>query len=986
MDRKFESDHTILVKTYQDAEIDGNFDSQLHCLKKLTQIYLAQKQYDNAAKLANAALSLCENTNKNNSSISFFQPIRHDDEKDSLIKLCCQIESECNSGKLNPEKLKEKYIERKKFLIEMRQVISQMLASDKTGQEIAQYTTHQITKLITGMIDDCFDVLGKPLCEYAIVGLGSMSVDAMMPYSDLEFAILIGKDTPNNKDYFRKFTKLLEIKVINLCETECKIEHLYIKPPFPLGGFSFDIAGKTPLGIKDVYELIDTPRRLARFQTPQWFNQDVILSNVLKNVCLISGNEQLVEEYQTEINKIFDEEYEGSKLRKYQALSLMDGDIVEFEPRLDRQKEKHRCFIIKKELYRLPVSTISNLALYHKISAKTNMERLDELCNKKLITSDGKVNIKKALDSVLLLRVKAQLHYHCGNEVMYHESLYLSADIPDKGTIKPYLLDKSHIKNIYRVLLPLYKALIQFHNTKGQEPYYGTILIRRRQLKFNKDGSSQVSDLDKDEPYYNHYFYNLDFEVDADISWWSGEYEESLDFCNKALALDPDNADLLFLRGMNNNELNKYNAASIDFEEAIKRKPDKFEFKFMQHLNQYEMNKDYDQLLVYIKEIINESIIKNERLVSFYVEKLIDANRWKEAQIEIGDILKTNPNSIDALLYQCKILFNLGDYQEVLRVATRIKKLPYDPDQWVRVHLITYDALIKLGKYNEALTAINNASIFHTRHCSYARLLVARASLLNMMGDNYRALSDLFKSIERDKNQTDAYLLRARIFIKLNSYDDALIDCDTLLKINPKHQDAFILKAFCQFATDKDTNDIVDNIGKSLEFACADREETHMILMMLNAILKEKHPDIVYSKSIKICDSLLKSNSENTKLLYTKAAFLKNLKMYKEALNDCEKYEKSLPNDQEGLLLKARLLVALERCQEAQVYFERCKAVGFPSKGEIFLYSAINLYNLGRYEEAKLDAECCLENEPNNQEAENILYHCKRQMSSCIIC
>ena len=73
--------------------------------------------------------------------------------------------------------------------------------------------------------DSCIEIMGKPPCKFALVGMGSLARQEITPYSDFEHIIILEEINQQNiqyetaLNYFRWFSVIFQIILINIQET-----------------------------------------------------------------------------------------------------------------------------------------------------------------------------------------------------------------------------------------------------------------------------------------------------------------------------------------------------------------------------------------------------------------------------------------------------------------------------------------------------------------------------------------------------------------------------------------------------------------------------------------------------------------------------------------------------------------------------------------------------------------------------------------------
>ncbi|WP_341793712.1 MULTISPECIES: tetratricopeptide repeat protein [unclassified Rickettsia] len=355
-------------------------------------------------------------------------------------------------------------------------------------EEIATEMKHYLALLYK----EAKEILEVPPCQYAIIGLGSMALKQMTPYSDLEFAIIIEKYTPEIVTYFRNLSHLVHFKMINLGETiiptskyGVDMSHLVHQ------AVNFDLGGKTPLGRVDKdkpYDLIGTIDWLIHYvrnDQNKAIHIDKNLPYILEKVCYIYGNEQLVTAYKAEVQKFLQQDYETTEkeyhgLKNYQVRALkvlkegaieinylqkgnselkdvsFKGDLLKLNPVFSDRAEG-KLFDVKQEIYRLPDRMLYNLGMYYGIDGDSAWDTVDKLYKQGIINLEAANNLQMAITFATTLRLTTYSHNNCQRDDMftYHLALeHLSEEERERYTEKTfYIEDTKVLHDFYYVML-----------------------------------------------------------------------------------------------------------------------------------------------------------------------------------------------------------------------------------------------------------------------------------------------------------------------------------------------------------------------------------------------------------------------------------------------------------------------------------------------------------------------------------------------------
>jgi tetratricopeptide (TPR) repeat protein len=434
------------------------------------------------------------------------------------------------SNALTPEALREEITRDKQKLESLREDAKQELIKiDKAERnDKAEYIkqsralfadiAERISTFLGRLYEESRQALGPAPCDYTVIGLGSMALRHMTPYSDLEFAILMedsdDKETLNkHRKYLRQLSHLVHLRVINLGETVLPMsKYGVILDHLAKRGLNFDLGGKTPLGRPDKdYDLIQPVAGMLdylRNEGNESTHQDKLLPFILERTCYVHGDKGLHAAYAGASKEFLKEgkTERGAPVCRARAREKLlpalhaseegtanpreQGDLAKFKAQFDMG----RLYDVKQEIYRLPDRLLYGLAMYYGLLPESGWNAVDQLRSQEVISAAAVSHLQYAVSFATLLRLRTYLHYGQQKEVMGVRgvsSTEIQEAVSQSFSLTPVALQEGgSLFQYYYTAIPLHKKMEEFFTLKALEEF-----LKPKQLeKFFKLKGDALSD------------------------------------------------------------------------------------------------------------------------------------------------------------------------------------------------------------------------------------------------------------------------------------------------------------------------------------------------------------------------------------------------------------------------------------------------------------------------------------------------------------
>lgn len=447
----FEEKEKFYIDQLKSAQKAASYELQVFYLDQLSGLYVEKKEWKRSAKILNSAFAILEKHLHNPLFSKYLVARMERIEGLFLEDNQCKVSSLYRHYVLNHRTL-------------LKEIRENCIKDFKKGSIPIEERTRNLMdhyqRLLRVLIQDSQELLGgvAPLEGWSCIGLGSMARGEVYPYSNLKFTFLIKNGNDQWLSYFKTLTQFLELRIINLGETPFIFDESGISPT--LSGFMIE-----------PYELINTPEGLAKSQENACLSNNPSLLQALTSISHIAGSELLTNECRKALEKQLKTTdgytpFTGTSFYKKLSLKLLEP-LFSLNANVFILEEASNPIDIEKELFHPFHTMIEGLALFYGVyGQQSTLQTIDQLFQRKIISSEGKKNLERAFRYMLYLQFEAHDFYKTNRHTIFHIELNKIQDpncfyFDDDKILK--------LKELYQICIPFYRCMKTFFEKRKKE-------------------------------------------------------------------------------------------------------------------------------------------------------------------------------------------------------------------------------------------------------------------------------------------------------------------------------------------------------------------------------------------------------------------------------------------------------------------------------------------------------------------------------------
>lgn len=297
-------------------------------------------------------------------------------------------------------------------------------------------------------------------------------------------------------------------------------------------------------------------------------------------------------------------------------------------------------------------------------------------------------------------------------------------------------------------------------------------------------------------------------------------YSEAIDDFTKALSLNPDEASYYYRRGYCYFCLGCYSEAIEDYTEAITIDPIDAKVYVLRGCCFGSLDEHSKAVDDFTKAFTLDSNIANRYPVAYSGRgfSLMCLNMYSAALDDITQILELNPNDAKYYSLRGQCLGNLGRYDDAL--SDYEHAIDIDPsivDYYINVSC----SLLKLHQYDKCISILTTALSLNAKNDDKLSIYLNRGSAYFMNGDYEEALIDFDLAISINPKSITGYFNKCLCLNSIEKYEES-IDCCSQALVMGGDSGLYELRGKCFYQLEQYEDALADfisarNYGESVE-------------------------------------------------------------------------------------------------------------------------------------------------------------------------